>query len=437
MSEFIEKQQADNSVTESYPQDWGVYDSDPNKIDWSDAQIAHEPTESLYDDLECDMKRAVVGQDGAVEEIVRALSREKMRSPNRPIANLLFLGPTGVGKTEAAKALSYYLHEAELKRPPFLKIDCSEYSSGHTVAALVGSPPGYVGRKQKPLIDKELVEQKKSVVLFDEIEKGSSELWDLMLQIMDEGELTLAGTGERVSFRDSIVIMTSNIGAGDMMRVLSVNGGVGFRAQEVAPSQRDIEKAATEALKREFRPEFIARIDQKIVFNSLDDEGLARVLDGYVDKANDTYYESAGVTLFLSDELRSTLVSSVDERRQYGARPILRQYDQCVEAKLSKYVDAGSIPEGSLVLAEVGESGDPRDVILRHKPDRDYHIISGSLEKEVVVFSPTDKERLLGIIALQSETNTRICDAIDRSGVRSTLQRKVASVGESDDMYVI
>lgn len=437
MPEFMKEQQMNERIEVTPPREWLSEEYCREEIDWSDAEVAEKPIESLYIDLERNMKQHVIGQDAAVEKIMRSLSREKMRNPDRPIANLLFLGPTGVGKTEAAKSLSYLMHKDESGPSPFLKIDCSQYSSGHTIAALIGSPPGYVGRDQSPLLDKKIIEQDRSVVLFDEIEKGSQKLWDLLLSIMDEGEIELVGTGEKVSFRNSIIIMTSNLGAGDMMRMLDANGGVGFRTQTAVPPQRDIEKAATEALKRDFRPEFIARIDQKIVFNPLDDEGLAKVLDNYVETANSTYYDSVGVTLFLSDALRTQLVTSVSERDTFGARPILRQYDQYIEGKLSEYVEAGSIPEGSFVLADVGGADTPLDIVLRHKPDREYRRLMDS-SKEVVLATPNSVASCLGSSALGGMNGGVAHDPVKYiAGLRAKQETYFPSSRDTADTYII
>src|SRR5919112_5865901 len=165
------------------------------------------------DDVEQKLRHTIFGQERAIEAVVRLLNRARYGfsagNPRRPRATLLFLGPTGVGKTASARAL------AQLLRPDgeaFLKVDCSLFSQGHEVSALVGAPPSYVGRDQKPLLDPDVIETENSVVLFDEIEKGTAELWNLLLQVMEDGEVTLLNSGRNVSFRNAILIMTTNVG---------------------------------------------------------------------------------------------------------------------------------------------------------------------------------------------------------------------------------
>lgn len=323
-----------------------------------------------FGDVENGLNRAIVGQPDAVLSIMTALNREKLRNPDRPIANLLFLGPTGVGKSETAKELARLLHDDD--DDAFIKIDCSAYSHGHEITALTGAPPSYVGREQKPIFDPKIIEQDKSVILFDELEKGSGPLWDLMLQIMEDGEITLTGTGQKVSFRNSVIIMTSNLGANEMMGLLDTNT-VGFASSDVNPAvtKQQIEKAAKSALKRQFRPEFINRFDDMIVFSQLADDQLGDVLDNYVEKANERY-QDIGIDLTMTMELKRRIVESCEDRHQFNARPVLRKYEQLIESKLSTYVSSGSIPEGSRVYAFASDSPDtqPTDVEFYYQEDR-------------------------------------------------------------------
>src|SRR5262245_30451710 len=173
------------------------------------------------DQIETRLRHSIFGQERAIEAVIRVLNRARFGfaagNARRPRATLLFLGPTGVGKTATARWI------AQLLRPDgeaFLKIDCSLFSQGHDVSALVGAPPSYVGRDQKPLLNPDIIEQENSVVLFDEIEKGQPELWNLLLQIMEDGEILLLNGGRRVSFSQSIVILTTNVGAKEMVDYL-------------------------------------------------------------------------------------------------------------------------------------------------------------------------------------------------------------------------
>lgn len=320
---------------------------------WNKAEaVKYNPLQDIEDNL----KETIVGQSEAIESIISALSREQFRNPNRPLANLLFLGPTGVGKSETAKELARQLHDDD--NEAFIKIDCSSFSQGHEITALVGAPPSFVGREQKPIFDPDIIETEKSVILFDEIEKGSRRLHDLMLQIMDDGEVTLTGTGQVVSFRNSIIIMTSNLGATEMMGLLEPKK-IGFSADQniIGATKQQINNAATSALRDYFRPEFINRIDRRVVFTPLDDEQLAEVLDHYLADAN-LRYLNAGIHLQLSPELRHQLVTRSEERRQFGARPILREFDHVVESLLATHVNSGSIPVGSQVYAVVNDNAE-------------------------------------------------------------------------------
>lgn len=346
---------------------------------------AMAPEHNPLSDIEEGLNDAIVGQPEAIKSIVDALSREKIRNPSRPIANLLFLGPTGVGKSETAKVLAELLHDEYDEA--FLKIDCSSYSESHQVNALIGAPQGYVGREQQPFLDPSIIEQEKSVILFDELEKGSEELYDLMLQIMEDGELFLPGTGETVSFKNSIIIMTSNLGASEMMNLLNPKK-TGFYTEQtevISATKEQLDSAVNIALEKHFRPEFINRIDRRVVFESLGDTQLEEVLDRYVKEANERYFYDAKIDFRLSPELRHKLVSSNEKRRQFGARPILRGYDHIVESKLATYLSAGSIPEGSRVYAVAADETDdnPSSVDFYYEPDYELQRNLKEIEERV------------------------------------------------------
>jgi ATP-dependent Clp protease ATP-binding subunit ClpA len=233
------------------------------------------------DDVEQKLRNTIFGQERAIEAVVRVLNRARFGfsagNPRRPRATLLFLGPTGVGKTATARRL------AQLLRPDgeaFLKVDCSLFSQGHEVSALVGAPPSYVGRDQKPLLNPDIIEQDNSVVLFDEIEKGQPELWNLLLQIMEDGEILLLNGGRRVSFQSSIVILTTNVGAKEMVDYLD-RRTIGFRTaqKDVEATGQQIYQIGFEALQRVFQPEWINRLDEIIAFRPLSSDILRDVLE--------------------------------------------------------------------------------------------------------------------------------------------------------------
>lgn len=296
----------------------------------------------------------IIGQREALGSLVTALYRENLRNPNRPLAVLMFLGPTGVGKTETAKVMDELLHGEGADT--LLKIDCSNYSENHRVSALLGAAPEYVGREQAPVFDKKKIERPKSIILFDEIEKGAPKLFDLLLQILDDGEVTLLNGNKKVSFKNSIIILSSNVGAKEIQKTLNKNG-IGFRDPSVSSvvTRKELEAVANNALKSSvFRPEFINRIDEKIIFEPLNDEQIGQVLDLNVANAN-KYYEKQGVHLTLTPELRNELVASTPERHEFGARPILAKYRKLVEGMLAKIYTSGGIPGGSHVYAVLSE----------------------------------------------------------------------------------
>src|SRR5438034_10177384 len=235
--------------------------------------------------FESDLRRRLVGQDRAIRQLARAyqVHRAGLSAPGRPLANLLLLGPTGSGKTRLVEATAEVLFG---NAQAIVKIDCAEFQHSHEIAKLVGSPPGYLGhRETSPLITQEVLEQhhteklKLSLVLFDEIEKASDSLWQLLLGILDKATLTL-GENRRVDFSHSIVIMTSNLGAREMSEMIS--GGIGFAPKSGvidAEVDQKIYRTASEAAKRKFSPEFMNRIDKVVVFRSLRDNHLRQILE--------------------------------------------------------------------------------------------------------------------------------------------------------------
>ena len=303
------------------------------------------PWEQAVEELEA----RVTDQPAAIEAIKEALDRSEARLPSdkSPIVNLAFLGPTGVGKSELAKALADILGGGEGN---LIKIDCSNFSHGHEVANLTGSPTGYVGHGETPLLCPKRVEKKGTVVLFDEVEKGSVELYDLMLQIMDDGELPVTVDKDQVvtKFRDTIVIMTSNLGAAEMSDHLS-NKLLGFSPRASRRGNETIDDVATKRFKEFFKPEFLNRLDKMIVFHPLSPEGLGRVLDIKLRNMNYEYEQAYGARVSLSDATKKHLVELASQDMMYGARPLVRALETNIQAVVGRYTGAGQISEGTHV----------------------------------------------------------------------------------------
>jgi ATP-dependent Clp protease ATP-binding subunit ClpA len=302
------------------------------------------------DQVERRLRDQIFGQERAIEALVRVLNRARFGfsagNPRRPRATLLFLGPTGVGKTATARAL------AQLLRPDgeaFLKIDCSLFSQGHEVSALVGAPPSYVGRDQKPLLNPEIIEQENSVVLFDEIEKGQPELWNLLLQVMEDGEILLLNGGRRVSFQSSIVVFTTNVGAKEMVDFLD-RRTIGFRTphQDVESTGQTIYQIGFESLQKVFQPEWINRLDEIIAFRPLSSDVLRSVLEHMVQESNEQYLRH-GIRVELAPDAKEYVLTKGFDSR-FGARPLRQQLLKYIDAPLADLLASGGIPPGSHVL---------------------------------------------------------------------------------------
>jgi ATP-dependent Clp protease ATP-binding subunit ClpA len=313
-------------------------------------QRAARGGENPLDIVEKQMRDHIFGQERAIESVMRTLNRARMGfsagNTRRPHATLLFLGPTGVGKTETAR------HLAELLQPgneAFLKIDCSIFSQGHEVSALVGAPPSYIGRDQKPLLNPDIIEQENSVVLFDEIEKGQPELWNLLLQIMEDGEILLLNGGRRVSFHNSILVLTTNVGAKEMVDYLDQRT-IGFRTsqQDVEATGQQIYQIGFESLQRVFTPEWINRIDEIVAFRPLSSEILRQVLDRMLEESNEQYLRH-GISLQVTEEAREYFLHKGFDAR-FGARPLRQRLLKELDAPLADLISSGGIPGGSRVM---------------------------------------------------------------------------------------
>src|SRR4051794_30859358 len=289
--------------------------------------------------LEADLHERVIGQDDAVAVVADTIRRARvgLAEQDRPLGTFLFLGPTGVGKTELVKALSERLFASERA---LVRIDMSEYREPHTVARLIGSPPGYVGYGDGGQLTEPVRRRPYSVVLLDEIEKAHPDVWNVLLQLMDDGRLT-DGEGRTVDFTNAVVVMTSNLGAGKARR------GIGFTAGEPAADDERMLSAAKAA----FLPEFLNRIDEIVTFQPLTPEQVEQIAGLIVGRVSARLYEERGIELDVSEELVARLArEGFDEA--FGARPLQRHVRRTLEKEITRAILAGELGDGQRVRAE-------------------------------------------------------------------------------------
>ncbi len=294
--------------------------------------------------LEDDLRKRVIGQDEAISAVARAIRRSRagLKDPKRPIGSFFFLGPTGVGKTELAKALAAELFGGEEN---LIRLDMSEYMEPHTVSRLFGSPPGYVGYDEGGQLTEQVRRRPYSVILLDEVEKAHPEVFNALLQIMDDGRLT-DGQGRTVDFKNTVVIMTSNAGSADMKRAVRI-GFLPTRDEDSRDEHHEVIRSkAMEGLKRMFRPEFINRIDQIVVFHALGRPELYKIVDLLLDQVRSRLSEQK-IELVISDEVRDLLLhEGFDE--EYGARPLRRTIQTYVDDTLADALLNGVLAPGKV-----------------------------------------------------------------------------------------
>jgi ATP-dependent Clp protease ATP-binding subunit ClpC len=312
-------------------------------------QLTKEESARLLE-MEKELHQYIVGQDEAIESISKAVRRARagMKDPRRPIGSFIFLGPTGVGKTELTKALARFLFGTE---DALIQLDMSEFMERHNVARLIGSPPGYVGYEDAGQLTEAVRRRPYSIVVFDEIEKAHPEAFNILLQIMEEGQLSDA-KGHKVDFRNAIIIMTSNVGAETIKQ--GPNLGFTFQRDETIEEKEaysDMRKTLTEQLKRTFRPEFINRVDSIIVFRQLGKEDIRAIVDIILGEVNERLVDHE-LVLTASDAAKDWLVEHGYDR-EFGARPLRRLIQQTVEDKLSDAVLSGRFSDGDTVLVDV------------------------------------------------------------------------------------
>jgi ATP-dependent Clp protease ATP-binding subunit ClpB len=314
-------------------------------------------------DFDNTLRRKIVGQDPAIEKVteIYQMFLAGLNPPGRPVGNLLFLGPTGSGKTRVVEALA----ESLFGDPKaIIKIDCAEFQHSHEIAKLIGSPPGYLGhRETHPLLTQEALNQwhteklKLSILLFDEIEKASDALWQLLLGILDKATLTL-GDNRRVDLSNCLIVMTSNLGAGEMNEL--INGAMGFAAK---PDQIDskldekMNRTAVDAARRKFSPEFMNRIDKIVVFKTLRPEHLEKILEIELGMVQQRILSATGNNQFVFSCTPSVkkflLVEGTDPK--YGARHLKRAIEKNVVFPLANLVATGQIKLGDFIRIDMGE----------------------------------------------------------------------------------
>jgi ATP-dependent Clp protease ATP-binding subunit ClpB len=294
--------------------------------------------------LEEDLHKRVIGQDEAVTAVAEAVLRARsgLKDPQRPIGSFIFLGPTGVGKTELARALAEVLFDDE---HAMIRIDMSEYQEKHTVARLIGAPPGYVGYEEGGQLTEAVRRRPYSVILFDEIEKAHYDVFNVMLQILDDGRLT-DGQGRVVNFKNTLVIMTSNIGS---HRILEYRGAFEGEAYE------RMKEAVLEEMRRHFRPEFLNRVDEMIVFHALSEEHLKRIVEIQLERVRGRLAERH-ISIELTDAARTHLVR-VGYDPTYGARPLKRAIQKEIETRLGRLILKGEVRDGQTVVIEYDAAG--------------------------------------------------------------------------------
>lgn len=324
-------------------------------------QFTQEESARLLE-METDLKKHIVGQGEAIEAIAKAVRRARagLKDPERPIGSFIFLGPTGVGKTELTKALAKFLFGSE---DALVQLDMSEFMERHNVARLVGSPPGYVGYEDAGQLTEAVRRRPYSIVVFDEIEKAHPETFNILLQIMEEGHLSDA-KGQQINFRNTIIIMTSNVGADTIRR--GPNLGFAFQRDDAMVEQeqyKEMRKTLMDELKRQFRPEFINRVDSIVVFRQLSKENIREIVDIILSEVNERLAEH-DLSITATEAARDWLGEHGYDA-EFGARPLRRLIQTEVEDRLSDAVLAGRFTGGDVVEIDVEED----EIVLKDEEE--------------------------------------------------------------------
>jgi ATP-dependent Clp protease ATP-binding subunit ClpC len=288
--------------------------------------------------IEEELHRRIVSQEPAISALARSIRRSRagLKSPNRPAGSFLFLGPTGVGKTEMARSLAQFLFGSE---KALIRFDMSEFMEKHSVSKLIGSPPGYVGYEEGGQLTERVKRNPYSVILLDEIEKAHPDVYNILLQVFEDGHLT-DGLGNTIDFKNTIIIMTSNIGA----RFLSKHTSMGFQGPSEESTAQKMEDAVMQEVKRLFNPEFINRLDEIIIFNSLTNADLGKIVDLMVAQLNENLAHKK-LTVTVSEEAKQWILEKACRDKNYGARPLRRAIQRYIEDPLSEAMIQGQLKE--------------------------------------------------------------------------------------------
>ncbi len=311
------------------------------------------------------LKDSVIGQDLAVSKLVKAIKRSRLglKDPKKPIGSFIFLGQTGVGKTELAKALARYLFDSE---DALIRIDMSEFMEKFTVSRLVGAPPGYVGYEEGGQLTEKVRRKPYSVILLDEIEKAHPDIFNILLQVLDDGILT-DGLGRRVDFKNTIIIMTSNIGVQELK---AFGSGVGFSTQSKTGHAYDAMKGTLEnAMRKVFRPEFLNRIDEIIIFNELEKEHIFQIIELQLRKVFKRINEK-GYSITLTDEAKNFIAEKGFDK-QFGARPLQRAIQRYLEDPIADEILKGEGKEGDELYVDYDKASDSVTVVTRQKKEEE------------------------------------------------------------------
>lgn len=307
------------------------------------------------------MKEKLIGQDAAVDKVVKAIQRNRagLKDPMRPIGSFIFLGTTGVGKTQLAKVLAKELFDTE---DALIRIDMSEYMEKFAVSRLVGAPPGYVGYEEGGQLTEQVRRKPYSVVLLDEIEKAHPDVFNILLQVLDDGHIT-DSLGRKIDFRNAIIVLTSNIGT---RQLKDFGDGVGFGTSAKVSSTDERAKSTIEnALKKTFAPEFLNRIDDVVIFNALDKEDILKIIDIELEKLY-SRLKSLGYHLTLSEEAKN-FIAEKGYDKNYGARPLKRAIQKYIEDPMAEEIINSEIQEGDHLLLEMNEAKDGIDISIQEK----------------------------------------------------------------------